>query len=119
MRHIPLASFVAVCALLVADYTIGTLQSRALRSRLGNDDILRALHDSIAPGMSRSEAERLLKGFRESRIYPSDGKEYSVSYRYWFGLIPPLGTPELKLIGAVEIEYSDDWHVQQSRYWIN
>ena len=119
MRHLILFGFLALCLLLVADYTIAALQSRALISRVGNDDVLHALNDLIAPGMTRSEAERLINGYREARIYPADGDEYSVSYRYWFGLIPPLGTPEIKLIGAIEVEYSKDWYVQESHYWIN
>lgn len=81
--------------------------------------MLHALNELIAPGMGRAEVERRLEGYRESRIYPSDGDGHSVSYRYWFGFIPPLGTPEVKLIGAIEVEYSSDWRVKESHYWIN
>jgi hypothetical protein len=121
MRRIILIGFLVVCSLFVVDYTIATLQSRALSSRLGSEDILRTLNELIEPGMSRAETERQLDGFREARLSPSDAvdDEYSVSYRYWFGLIPPFGAPEFKLIGAVDVVYSKDWHVKESHYWVN
>lgn len=118
MRSIVMGGLIAVCLLVVADYTVAAVQMKALSSRVGNDDLLRALSDLIAPGMTRSEVEHLLNGFRESKTSPETG-QYSVSYRYWFGIIPPLGPAEIKLIGAVDVVYSNEGRVKRSHYWLN
>lgn len=119
MKRVLLGGLFSVFVLLVADYTIATLQIRALILRVGSADVLRALNNLIVPGMTQPDAERMLEGFQEARISPCEGDKCLVSYRYWFGLIPPIGVPEIKLIGAIEVVYSKDGYVKESHYWIN
>jgi hypothetical protein len=103
---------------LLSDWAVAFWQSNSLDSRLESDNFIAALNRQIAPGMSRTEVERVLRGYRNMDVSEEEGSSV-VHYGYWFGFIPPIGMLELKYVGEVVVTYSGSDVVLESHFWIN
>lgn len=103
---------------LIVDFGASILHAYLFRREVGSLEILPALCDRVRPGMSRSEVERQLDGYRELRLEP-DSEGYSMAYGYWFGFIPPLGKSEIKLVGEIYVSFSGTNRAIECSFWYN
>ena len=97
-------ALLGVLLCLVIDLGVTMLQARLFQLRVGNSEFLPVLCERVKTGMTRSEVERQLAGFRELR-QGKEREEYEVAYAYWFGIIPPLGVGEIKLVGEIVVTF--------------
>ena len=118
MKNVLAAILVSLISVLAADFFVVRLQINSMERRLGGRDFFERMTASLAPGMERTEAEDIIRGFRELDVDSEEGK-YSVRYGYWFGFIPPLSKSGLKFIGEVRVAYSTDGRLLEASYWYN
>ena len=100
------------------DLGVTVLHARLFQLRVGSPEILPALCKKVRAGMPRPEVERQLAGFRELR-QGHDNAGYVIAYAYWFGIIPPLGPAEIKLVGEIDVSYSRFHKAKECSFWYN
>ena len=109
--------FIAVIGLIFyGDFSISKDQENHARVRVNGHDIIGAYAARLQPGMTQDRAESAISGYRQISIYEAAG-ETTVTYRFWYGFIPPLPVLRYKISGKISVTYSAEYKVTKVAHW--
>ena len=87
-----------------------------LRRQLATHDIIGGLADNVQVGMDRAMVESLIAGWRSTSLFEAEGR-VTRTYRYWYGVLPPLPLIRYKTTGKISVTYDGDDKVAEVRHW--
>jgi len=108
---------VAVILLVMyGDFSISRDQENEIREQVNGHDIVGAFAARLQPGMTQAGAESLISGFKQTSIFEAGG-ETTITYRYWYGFIPPLPVLRYKIVGKISVTYSAEHQITKVAHW--
>ena len=104
--------------MLYGDFNITKDQEYNVREEVSGHDIIGAFADRLQTGMTREMAEEMIAGFKQTSIFEAGG-ETTVTYRFWYGFIPPLPVLRYKISGKISVTYSAENQVTKVAHGYN
>ena len=107
-----------ILLVMYGDFSFSKAEENEIRNQVNGHDIVGAFASRLRPGMTRAGAESLIAGYKKTSIFEAGG-ETTVTYRFWYGFIPPLPVLRYKISGKISVTYSAEHHVTKVTHWYN
>ncbi len=113
-----LVGIVVIGLIGYGDFEISRNQENEIRNQVNGHDIIGAYASRLQTGITQENAESAIAGYRQISIYEAGG-ETTVTYRFWYGFIPPLPVLRYKISGKISVTYSSEGKVSKVSHWYN